>query len=29
PAKGERIYVTIRPGHSHVFGAASGQRISS
>jgi multiple sugar transport system ATP-binding protein len=28
PAKGERIYVTIRPGHSHVFGAASGQRIS-
>ena len=28
PAKGERIYVTIRPGHSHVFGAASGLRIS-
>ncbi|MFC8924213.1 ABC transporter ATP-binding protein [Cellulosimicrobium sp. NPDC057127] len=28
PAKGERIYVTIRPGQSHVFSYATGQRLS-
>ncbi|MCB7136901.1 ABC transporter ATP-binding protein [Cellulosimicrobium marinum] len=27
PAKGERIYVTIRPGHSHVFSYATGKRL--
>jgi multiple sugar transport system ATP-binding protein len=27
PAKGERIYVTIRPGQSHVFSHATGKRL--
>ncbi|MFC8733682.1 ABC transporter ATP-binding protein [Luteimicrobium sp. NPDC057192] len=28
PMKGERVYVTIRPGEEHVFSAATGQRLS-
>lgn len=28
PAKGERIYVSIRPGQSHVFSYATGKRLS-
>ncbi|WP_069386350.1 ABC transporter ATP-binding protein [Cellulosimicrobium cellulans] len=28
PAKGERIYVTIRPGQSHVFSYATGKRLA-
>jgi multiple sugar transport system ATP-binding protein len=28
PQKGERVYVTIRPGEEHVFSAATGQRLS-
>jgi len=28
PQKGERVYVTIRPGEEHVFSATTGQRLS-
>jgi len=28
PMKGERVFVTIRPGEEHVFSAATGQRLS-
>ncbi|MGC5168654.1 ABC transporter ATP-binding protein [Luteimicrobium sp. DT211] len=28
PMKGERVYVTIRPGEEHVFSAATGLRLS-
>ncbi len=28
PAKGEKIFVAIRPGESHIFSSATGERIS-